>query len=227
MVPRVSLVMTINHSAGHGEHPAISTRKRSQLERLPPRPERILVAEDEHLVAMQLCAQLGELGYSILGPAMDGDSAMRLARTSTPDMAILDIRMPGKDGLAVAAELLAELAIPSIIVSAHATGDYAAAAGAAGVFGYLVKPVMVDQLRVTLDVSWKRYADYATSAFEAADLRRRLDERRFIEKAKWILVEKRRIGEPESMKLLQERARSMRKPLLEVAQHVIDSGQLP
>lgn len=219
--------MTINHSAGHGEHPAIQTRKRAQLERLPPRPERILVAEDEHLVAMQLCAQLGELGYSILGPAMDGDSAMRLARTSTPDMAILDIRMPGKDGLAVATELLSELAIPSIIISAHATGDYAAAAGAAGVFGYLVKPVMVDQLRVTLDVSWKRYADYATSAFEAADLRRRLDERRFIEQAKWILVDKRRIGEPESMKLLQERARSMRKPLLDVAKHVIDSGQLP
>lgn len=219
--------MTINHSAGQGEHPAIQTRKRAQLERLPPRPERILVAEDEHLVAMQLCAQLGELGYSILGPAMDGDSAMRLARTSTPDMAILDIRMPGKDGLAVATELLSELAIPSIIISAHATGDYAAAAGAAGVFGYLVKPVMVDQLRVTLDVSWKRYADYATSAFEAADLRRRLDERRFIEQAKWILVDKRRIGEPESMKLLQERARSMRKPLLDVAKHVIDSGQLP
>jgi len=219
--------MTTSHSSGQSDHPSIAARKRVQLERLPAKPSRILVAEDEHLVAMQLCAQLGELGYSILGPAVDGESAMRLARTSPPDLALLDIRMPGKDGLVVATELLSELAVPSIIVSAHATGDYAAAAGAAGVFGYLVKPVMVDQLRVTVDVAWKRYSDYATSAFEAADLRRRLDERRIIEQAKWVLVEKRRVGEPESMKLLQERARSTRQPLIAVAKFVIDSGQLP
>lgn len=176
---------------------------------------------------MELCSQLGELGYSILGPAVDGESAIRLARTSPPDLALLDIRMPGKDGLVVATELLAELAIPSVIVSAHATGDYAAAAGSAGVFGYLVKPVMVDQLRVTIDVAWKRFTDYANSAFEAADLRRRLDERRVIEQAKWLLVEKRHVSEPESMKLLQERARSTRQPLIEVAKLVIESGQLP
>jgi len=223
----VSLLMTINSSSGPGERPAMAPRKRVQLERIAEKPQRILVAEDEHLVAMQLCAQLSELGYSILGPAVDGDAAMRLARTSPPDLALLDIRMPGKDGLAVAAELLTELAIPSIIISAHATSDYANAAATAGVFGYLVKPVMADQLRVTIDVGWKRFADYATSAFEAADLRRRLDERRLIEQAKWILVEKRRIGEPESMKLLQERARSTRQSLALVAKMVIDSGQLP
>ncbi len=219
--------MTANSSSDSGQRPAIAARKRVQLERLPSRPERVLVAEDEHLVATQLCAQLAELGYKTVGPAVDGESALRLARTSPPDLAILDIRMPGKDGIAVATQLLSELAVPSVIVSAHATGDYAAAAGAAGVFGYLVKPVMIDQLRVTLDIGWKRFTDYATSAFEAADLRRRLDERRIIEQAKWILVEKRRMGEPESMKLLQERARSMRQPLLVVAQKVIDSGQLP
>ena len=176
---------------------------------------------------MQLCAQIEELGFTVLGPTVDGESALRLAHASPPDLALLDIRMPGKDGLAVATELLAELAVPSIIISAHATSDYVTAAGAAGVFGYLVKPVMIEQLRVTLDVSWKRFCDFATSAFEAADLRRRLDERRFIEQAKWALVEKRRIGEPESMKLLQERARSTRQPLVTVAKFVINSGQLP
>jgi response regulator NasT len=219
--------MTPNRSSVPDTRLGSAALKRSQLERLPERPQRILVAEDEHLVAMQLCSLLGELGYSILGPAVDGESAMRLARTSPPDLALLDIRMPGKDGLVVATELLSELGVPSVIVSAHATGDYAAAAGSAGVFGYLVKPVMVDQLRVTLDVSWKRYADYANTAFEAADLRRRLDERRIIEQAKWLLVEKRRVGEPESMKLLQERARSTRQPLVAIAKQVIDSGVLP
>ena len=223
----MSLLMTANQSKGPGERPAMAVRSRTQLERLPMRPERILVAEDEHLVAMQLCAQLGELGYRILGPAVDGDAAMRLARTSPPDLALLDIRMPGKDGLGVASDLLVELGVPSIIISAHATTDYAAAAGAAGVFGYLVKPVMVDQLRVTVDVGWKRYCDYVSSAFEASDLRRRLDERRVIEQAKWILVERKRIGEPESMKLLQERARSTRQPLVQIAKHVIDFGSLP
>jgi AmiR/NasT family two-component response regulator len=225
--PKVSLLMTTNLPSGERERPSLAMRKRAQLERLPAKPERILVAEDEHLVAMQMCAQLGELGYRILGPAVDGESALRLARTSPPDLAILDIRMPGKDGLSVATELLAELAVPSVIVSAHATGDYAAAASSAGVFGYLVKPVMVDQLRVTLDVAWKRYSDFAMSAFEAADLRRRLDERRLIEQAKWLLVDRKKIGEPEAMRLLQERARSSRQPLATIAKHVIDSGQLP
>ncbi len=176
---------------------------------------------------MQLCAQLKELGHTVLGPAVDGDSAMHLARATPPDLALLDIRMPGKNGLVVATELLGELAVPSIVISAHATSEYVAAAGAAGVFGYLVKPVMIEQLRVTLDVSWRRFCDYATSAFEAADLRRRLEERRFVEQAKWTLVEKRRIGEPESMKLLQECARSTRQPLVTVAKFVINSGQLP
>lgn len=223
----MSLLMTAPRTNGPAASPVPVAFKRSQLERLPAKPDRILVAEDEHLVAMQLCSQLGELGYGVLGPAGDGEAAMRLARTSPPDLALLDIRMPAKDGLVVAAELLSELGVPSIIVSAHATGDYAAAAGSAGVFGYLVKPVMADQLRVTIDVSWKRFVDYANSAFEATDLRRRLDERRIIEQAKWVLVEKRRIGEPESMKLLQERARSTRQPLLAIAKLVIESGQLP
>lgn len=209
----------------NAERPIVTLR-RADIERLPEHPRRILVAEDDHLIARQLCTMLVELGQEIVGPAGDGDAALALARTKPPDLALLDIRMPGRDGLDTARILLSELGIPSVIVSAHATPEYADAAGQVGVFGYLVKPVMQDQLRMTIDISWRRFRDYAGSTFEVGDLRRRMEERRVIEHAKWVLVAKQKISEPEAMRALQDRARSTRQPLLAVAQSVIDSGQL-
>ena len=218
-----SMLMTSPNK--NSDRPVVALR-RAEIERLPEHPLRILVAEDDHLIARQLCTMLVELGREVIGPAGDGEAALALARTRPPDLALLDIRMPNRDGLDTARILLAELGVPSVIVSAHATQDYANAAAQVGVFGYLVKPVMPDQLRMTLDISWQRFRDYAGSTFEASDLRRRMEERRVIEHAKWVLVAKQHISEPEAMRALQERARSSRQPLLTIAQSVIESGRL-
>lgn len=206
--------------------PPVHAFRRSEIDHLPDRPSRVLVAEDEHLIARQICSMLSEIGLEAVGPVGDGQAALALARTAAPHVALLDIRMPLMDGLETARALMSELGTPSVIVSAHSTAEYSIAAGRAGVFGYLVKPVQAEQLRVTIDVSWHRFREHAAATFESGDLRRRMDERRVIEQAKWALVEKQSIKEPEAMRQLQERARSTRQPLIAVAKFVLEHGRL-
>jgi response regulator NasT len=189
-------------------------------ELIPDRPARILIAEDEHLVAADLTAMLADDGYAPI-LATDGQEALDLARTAHPDMAILDIRMPRKDGLAAARELYYELGIPVIIVSAYSTPEEATQAQEAGVFGYLVKPVHPAQLRVGIDVAWQRFRVDAMERLRGETLVKRLEDRKVIEQAKWILVSTRSLTEPEAMKALQKQARDGRIPLAEVALDVV------
>lgn len=192
---------------------------------LPARPSRILVAEDEHLVAAELTAQLAGMGMIVVGPAVDGEAAAQLARVGAPDMAILDIRMPKRDGLAVAAEIFGELAIPVIIVSAYSDEKATSDARAAGVFGYLIKPCGADQLRVAIEIAWQRYLDFMRTSTERDDYRRRLDERRVIEQAKWIVIEKQKITEPEAMRALQRQARDSRQKLFDICVAIVAQSE--
>lgn len=184
-------------------------------------PRRILVADDEHLVAMSLVLSLAELGFTVVGPAADGIQAVQLARIALPDLALLDIRMPRRDGIQAAKEIFGELAIPVVIVSAYSDPDEIAGAGGAGVFGYLVKPVTTDQLRAAIVVAWDRFNQVLSVEQENSDLRRRLEERKIIERAKWALVEGRALTEPAAMETLRERARDSRRPMAEVAAEVL------
>ena len=195
--------------------------------KLPPRAQRILIAEDEHLVATELVLMLADLKYTIIGPAVDGMSALQMAHKLLPDMALLDIRMPKKDGLAVAEQLYKELAIPTVILSAYADAEYLDAAKRGGVFAYLIKPVAEEQLRATLELAWQRYRDSMEAQAEVADLRRRLDERRLVEQAKWRLVSEQQMAEPDALKAMQKLARDRRLSLAQIAQTVIDTGTLP
>jgi AmiR/NasT family two-component response regulator len=196
------------------------------IETLPERPTRILVADDEHLVATDLALTLGELGYTVVGPAADGEAAVHLARLSVPDLALLDIQMPKRDGLSAAAELMKELGVPVVILSAYSDAENVDGAQKAGVFGYLVKPVQEDQLRVAIEVAWSRFRLFIAERSEAESLRRRLEERKVIEQAKWILVSRKGITEPEAMQLLQRKARDTRRKLGDVALEVVRANEL-
>lgn len=189
-------------------------------ERGPDRPTRVLVAEDEHLVAADLTIMLGEMGYTVL-LAKDGDEAVHIARTSAPDIVLMDIRMPRRSGLAAAKELYDDLNLPTVVLSAYTDASEVAGAQAAGVFGYLVKPVQKDQLRVALDIAWTRSQAMAAEQEEGRKLRKRLDERRVIEQAKWALVSGKGMTEPDAMRMLQKRARDNRMQLLDVATAVL------
>jgi response regulator NasT len=194
--------------------------------KLPPHPERILIADDEHLVASGLAVNLRELGYEVLGPASDGEEAIELCRKSKPDMALLDIRMPRKDGLAAAEVIFKHMGVPVMILSAYSDPDYVTDGNRVGVFGYLLKPVTQDQMRVGLSVAWGRFLDFASQNGEINSLKERLEHRKLIEQAKWVIVKRKGVDEPEAMKLLQRQARNNRRTLVDVARSVLENSEI-
>lgn len=201
--------------------PQASPSRLAKPEVLPSRPKRVLVAEDEHLVAADLKIKLADLGFEVI-LATDGEQAVTAAEQQHPDLALFDIRMPKRDGLAAAAHVFGQVGVPVVILSAYAEPELVEKAQQAGVFGYLIKPVQEDQLRAAIDIAWKRYTLAVNDKAEIEGLRKRLEERRIIEQAKWKLVSSKGITEPDAMTMLQKKARSMRSPLAEVAQQVLD-----
>lgn len=215
--------MTTPHSNQEidlAEQEAIALRK------YPPHPSRLLVADDEHLVASGVAVNLRELGYEVIGPGADGDEAIELCRVHHPDMALLDIRMPKKDGLAAAEIIFRRMGIPVMIFSAYSDPEYVTSGNRVGVFGYLLKPVTQDQMRVGISVAWGRFLDFMNQNSEIVTLKERLEHRKIIEQAKWIIVKRKGVEEPEAMKLLQRQARNNRRTLVDVARSVLENETL-
>jgi two-component system, response regulator PdtaR len=189
-------------------------------------PKSVLVADDEHLIASGIAAALRELGYAVIGPAANGNEAIELSKARRPDLALLDIRMAETDGLSAAEVIFGEFGVPVIVISAYSNPDYVAIGSRIGVFGYLLKPVTQDQLRVAIPVAWSRYTEFASRGSEIQSLKERLEHRKLIEQAKWIIIKRKSIPESEAMKLLQAQARNSRRPLVDVARAVIESENL-
>jgi len=192
----------------------------------PAVPGKLLVADDEHLVASGLAVSLQELGFAVVGPAADGEEAIDLCTSERPDMALLDIRMPKKDGLAAAEIVFRRLGIPVVIFSAYSDQEYIEAGNRVGVFGYMLKPVTQDQLRVGVSVAWGRFLDHVNQNAEIGDLKLRLENRKIIEQAKWLIVQRKGVTEPEAMKLLQRQARNNRRTLIDVAKSLLENQEL-
>lgn len=193
-------------------------------------PCRILVADDEHLVASGIANHVRDLGHTVVGIAPDGDVAVQNAREHRPDMALMDIRMPKMNGIDAAMLIFAELGIPSIIISAYSDEEHVNRihrhGEVSGVFGYLLKPVTREQLSVQIGVARQRAAVEARQGVRIGQLENNLAQRRTVEQAKWVLVSKRGVTEPEAHELLQKAARDRRRPLIEIAQAVIAVGDL-
>ena len=182
---------------------------------------RVLVADDEHLVAIGIASSLNSLGIEVVGPVAEGKSAIEVGRSSQPDLALLDIRMPGLDGLKCAAALWTELEIPSIIVSAYSTQNYVDEAQQPGVFGYLLKPVTTESLKAAVSVGWSRACTQLWQSKRINQLEETLAVRKTVEMAKWRIIEARRVSEAEAHSLLQRSARNDRRRLVDVAAEVL------
>lgn len=194
--------------------------------KLKPMPERLLIADDEHLMAMGLASSIQSLGFDVVGPVGDGRAAVdlveNLPEAERPDMALLDIRMPEMDGLTAAKILWEAYRMPAIIISAFGDNRYVDQAQPIGVYSYLLKPVSSENLRVTLHIAWARASSHEIQTKRIDQLEQNLANRRTIEQAKWKLTELFNLSEAEAHQRLQRMARDNRRPIVDVAGDILD-----
>lgn len=188
-------------------------------------PKRILVADDEHLMATGLTSSLRGLGFEVVGPVASGSAAVEIADEEPIDMALLDIRMPGMDGIEAAEVLWNKHSLPTVIITAYSDDQYLRKAQQTGVFGYLLKPASAENLRVAISVAWARALEQQDQTKRIGQLECTLANRRVIEQAKWQIIKALGIEESEAHARLQRIARDGRRRLADVASDVI-AGRL-
>ncbi len=183
-------------------------------------PYRILVAEDETLIRMDLVEMLREAGYDVVGAASDGREAIELAESLQPDLAILDVKMPILDGIS-AAEKIIEVS-PVLMLTAFSQKDLVERARDAGAMAYVVKPFTINDLVPAIEISISRHRQMKSLETEVADLHERLETRKVIDRAKGILMKALNLSEPEAFSWIQRAAMDRRLTMKEVALAVID-----
>lgn len=185
------------------------------------RPARILIADDEYLIANDLAFTLTSRGFGVVGPVTDGHAALDRARRELPDLALLDIRLPGLDGLAAARELTNALDIPCIILSGYSDPDLMDAAGAIGISEYLIKPVAPEQLCNAITLTWRRFCRAIQERQDRRAACHRFEEQRQFERAAGALVSRCGVSEEEARRLLHECPRDSRRSITSLADEII------
>ncbi|CAM04674.1 response regulator receiver and ANTAR domain protein [Saccharopolyspora erythraea NRRL 2338] len=188
-----------------------------------PVERRVLVAEDEALIRLDLVEMLREEGYQVVGEAADGQEAVRLADELRPDLVILDIKMPKMDGIEAASNIAGERIAPVVILTAFSQRDLVERARDAGAMAYLVKPFAKRDLVPAIELAVSRFTEVQALEAEVADLNERLEARKTIERAKGLLMSKHSLSEPESFRWLQRTAMDRRTTMKAVAQAVLDN----
>lgn len=187
---------------------------------------RILVGEDESVTALGLEQDLRALGHTVVGIAGDGASAVSMARAIGPDLVLLDVRMPHLDGLSAAAQIHADRPVPIIAITAYSDVETVAEAARAPIFHYLVKPVTAGQLDAAIQVAFARHEDWLSSQRESDELRRKLDDRKVIERAKGILMERENITESAAYRVLQRTSQSRNMSMADLARSLLAAEDL-
>ncbi|OLD47715.1 MAG: response regulator [Armatimonadetes bacterium 13_1_40CM_3_65_7] len=186
-----------------------------------PDPLRILIADDEAVIRLGLRSMLEDQGYRVVGEAADGTRALDLVRRLRPDLVFLDIKMPGIDGLQAAQALLAERAVPVIVLTAYADREFVDKAKDAGVLAYLVKPVRESDLRPTVEVALARFREIRALHDDVGSLEDALATRKLIERAKGVLMRRNGLDETAAFAQIQRRARNSRKTMKEIAEEIL------
>ena len=186
---------------------------------------KILVAEDEALIRMDLVEMLVEAGYEVVAEAADGAQAIELAQLHKPDLAILDVKMPVLDGIS-AAEKIIDLA-PVLMLTAFSQKELVDRARDAGVMAYVVKPFTIGDLIPAIEIAISRHTQMRALAAEVADLHDRLETRKIIDRAKGILMKALNLSEPEAFSWIQRAAMDRRLTMKQVAEAVISPQAVP
>lgn len=188
-------------------------------------PRRVLVAEDELLLARMLSELLTSLDIEVIGPASNGRAAIELAKAHQPDLAVLDIRMPEVDGLEAAQVLHRELGLPVVMLTAYSDDTFVQQSCQAGVCGYLLKPITLDELRVGLAMAWRQHQTRRELTEQVGQLEQKLRDRKVIERAKGVMMKREGMDEEMAMRHLQRLARDHRRPMVAVAKEILDAAE--
>jgi two-component system, response regulator PdtaR len=186
---------------------------------------RIVVAEDETLIRMDLVEMLTEAGYQVVGQGVNGQEAIELANSHKPDLMILDVKMPVLDGIS-AAEKIIDIC-PVLMLTAFSQRELVERARDTGVMAYVVKPFTINDLLPAIEISISRYRQMKSLETEVADLYERLETRKIVDRAKGILMKTMNLSEPESFSWIQKTAMDRRISMKAVAQGIISPDATP
>jgi len=186
---------------------------------------RIVVAEDETLIRMDLVEMLTEAGYQVVGQGVNGQEAIELANTHKPDLMILDVKMPVLDGIS-AAEKIIDIC-PVLMLTAFSQRELVERARDTGVMAYVVKPFTINDLLPAIEISISRYRQMKSLETEVADLYERLETRKIVDRAKGILMKTMNLSEPESFSWIQKTAMDRRISMRAVALGIISPDATP
>ena len=194
---------------------------RTRAETVPSERLRILVAEDETIIRLDLKETLERAGFDVCAEARDGEEAVALARAEHPDLAVLDVKMPRLDGIEAARRILAERPLPIVMLTAYGQDELVARAVEAGVFGYLVKPFRETDLLPAIQAARARHAELEALREEAESLAEALATRKVVERAKGLLMERYGLTEQDAFSRLQRASQVSGRPMKVVAEALI------
>jgi AmiR/NasT family two-component response regulator len=187
---------------------------------------RVLVADDESIIRLDLRETLRKMGHEVIGEAGDGRRAVELARQLKPDLVILDIKMPEMDGIDAAKVISTEKIAPVVLVTAYSQIDLVHRAQDAGVFGYVVKPFKESDLLPAVGIATARFREYLEISQQAASLQEALDSRKLVERAKGLLMQKHSLTEQEAFRRIQVQSMNTRRSMKEIAEAIIIASEI-
>ena len=186
-----------------------------------PAPRRVVIAEDEALIRLDLKEMLVEAGYAVVGEAGDGESAVRLASELRPDLVVLDVKMPVLDGISAAERITADQLAPVLMLTAFSQRDLVERARDAGAMAYLVKPFQKADLVPAIEIAVARYEQMAALSAEVADLSERLETRKLVDRAKALLQSMHGLSEADAFRWIQKSSMDLRIGMRQVAETVL------
>jgi AmiR/NasT family two-component response regulator len=183
--------------------------------------KRVVIADDESVICMDLREMLNNLGYLVVGEAGDGKSAVNLARELRPDVVLMDVRMPDMDGIEAAKILTEERIAPVVLLTAFSQRDLVERAKEAGVVGYLVKPIQEADLAPAIEIALSRFQEFRALEKEVSNLQDQLETRKLVDRAKGILMDTQGLTEAAAFRRIQKMSMNTRKSMKEIAQAII------
>jgi response regulator NasT len=185
---------------------------------------RVVIAEDEALIRLDLAEMLEEEGYDVVGQAGDGEQAVALVQEHRPDLVVLDVKMPKLDGISAAAQIAEQRIAPVVILTAFSQRELVERARDAGAMAYLVKPFSKTDLVPAIEMARSRFLELRQLEEEVLDLKERLETRKLVDRAKGVLQESLGLSEPEAFRWIQKTAMDLRLSMRDVAEGVVHHG---